>query len=284
MAAARGRIAVVGVGAIGRGVVQIFAHAGFDVFAATRDGSDRMSGHLDRAVERHRITADERDAMLGRITPSTIDDLPQVDLVVEAIVETEDAKRDLFIGLERSQRRDTILASSTSTIPIALLARDLEHPERVIGMHYMTPVPVMRLVEIVRADRTSEQTWRRSVDYCQATGKEAVTVRDVPGFVASRLAQALVNEAAYILQDGVADAESIDAIARLGLNLPIGPLRLLDEVGAEVTLRGLDSLHQRLGSPRYLASEVIRRKVQDGEFGRKTGVGIYRYTAAEGTR
>jgi 3-hydroxybutyryl-CoA dehydrogenase len=274
----RGRVAVVGVGSIGRGVVQIFAAAGYQVFAATRDGTDRMTGFLDRAVSRGRMSQRQRDALLARITSCRIADLGPVELVVEAIIETEQAKRELFAALEKTQPETTVLASSTSTIPIRLLAQGLEHPERVVGMHYMTPVPVMRLVEIVRADVTSEQTWQRAVDYCTATGKEGITVRDVPGFVASRLAQALVNEAAHILYEGVADAESIDAIARLGLNLPIGPLRLMDEVGAEVTLRGLDSLRARLDSPRYEASPVIRQKVSAGQYGRKTGSGIYSYS------
>ncbi|MBN1172273.1 MAG: 3-hydroxyacyl-CoA dehydrogenase family protein [Micromonosporaceae bacterium] len=279
-----GRVAVVGVGSIGRGVVHIFAQAGFEVFAASRDGSDRMTGYLNREVDRGRLGAREWEVLVGRVTSCAVDDLPQVDLVIESIVEAESAKRDLFTRLERSQRVDTILASSTSTIPIALIASDLDHPERVIGMHYMTPVPIMRLVEVVRSERTSDETWLRAVDYCVKTGKEAVTVRDVPGFVASRLAQAMINEAAYILDDGVADAESIDLIARLGLNLPIGPLRLLDEVGAEVALRGLESLRQRLDSPRYEPSPVILQKVRDGDLGRKTGAGIYTYTCARGNR
>ena len=279
----RGRVAVVGAGAIGKGVAHSFADAGYDVWSVTRRPQPhRMAEYFAHEVARGRLTEDDRLRLEGRISAVLLEDLPPVDLVVEAIVEDEAVKAELFRMLDERQPTDTVLATSTSTIPIARIASSTRHPERVIGMHYMTPVPVMELVEIIVGESTGEDALSNTEVFCRTTGKTPVVVRDHPGFVASRLAQALINEAAWILHHRVAGPEEIDEIARLGLNMPVGPLKLLDLVGADVAKRGLDSLHERLGDARYEVSPVIQRLVEDGTYGRKTGSGIYGYQQQSG--
>jgi len=270
-------VAVVGIGAIGHGVARTYAEHGYQVWAATRTGDDRLTPYLDREVRKGRLTPDQHDDITGRIRHCTPQDLPAVDLVVEAVTENEAVKTALFAQLDADQPADTILASSTSTIPIGLLAKATRHPDRVVGMHFMTPVTAMAMVEIVKASTTSENVVERAKAHCRAICKIAIQVKDFPGFVASRLAQAMVNEAAYIHLQGIADAEAIDAIAMLALNLPIGPLRLVDETGIDVAVNGMDSLRERLGDARYTACPALRQMTYDGHLGRKSGRGFYTY-------
>ena len=270
-------MAVVGIGSIGRGVARTYAEHGYQVWAASRSGEDRLTAHLEQEVRKNRLTPQAVREISARITHCTPQDLPPVDLVVEAVPENERTKAAVLADLDACQPADTILASSTSTIPIGLLAQAISLPRRFLGMHFMTPVAAMPLVEVVRATATHDNVVDQALAHCRAIGKTAVVVKDFPGFVASRLAQAVVNEAAYIHLQGIADAHAIDAIATLALNLPVGPLRLVDETGIDVAVHGMDSLRERLGDARYTACPALRQMTYDGHLGRKTGQGFYTY-------
>lgn len=273
----RHRMAVVGVGAIGSGVAQCFAAVGYDVVQLTRDGADRMGAVLQRQVARGTMTPDQADELMERMSSCTIDEVPEVELVVEAVSEDFETKVAVLQSVASRVSEQTVLASSTSTIPISSLAESLPVPSRVVGMHFMTPVPRMRLVEVIRGAQTSDEVVARVEQWCREIDKVAAWVNDQPGFVASRLAQAVVHEAVHILSEGEASAEVIDIVATLGLNMPVGPLRLLDEVGVDVALRGLDSLYELLGHPRYDADPLLRELLEQGRLGRKSGCGIYQY-------
>lgn len=273
----KGKVAVIGIGAIGRGVAHCYAQAGYEVYAVSRNGDDKMTPYLEREVTKGRLDAAVKDDILSRTVSCTLQDLPEVDLVVEAIHEIVEEKQELFRFLDETQPPTAILASSTSTLPISEIAQKVKHKERVVGMHFNTPVPVMKLIEIIRSVNTSEEVLAKTLEYCEVIGKIGAVVKDFPGFVASRLAQAMINEAAYILMQGIADVETIDKIARYGLNMPIGPFKLVDQTGIDVALRGIDSMHRQLGDSRYIPCPVFRQKVYDGHIGRKVGHGFYQY-------
>jgi 3-hydroxybutyryl-CoA dehydrogenase len=280
-------IAVIGSGTMGSGIAQVFAQAGHpvllhDVSEAALDRARRgIDTSLARFVEKGRLSADDRAATLGRLTAVTsIDALAAADYVVEAIVESVEAKRTLFASLDRITRPDVILASNTSSISITLIGAATERPDRVLGMHFMNPVPLMTLVELIRGQATSDESMKAATDLTKALGKVPVEASDYPGFIANRLLMPMINEAFYALMEGVGTRESIDAVMKLGMNHPMGPLTLADFIGLDVCLAILEVLQQGLGDPKYRPCPLLRRMVDAGHLGRKSGRGVYEYGAA----
>ncbi|KIX84706.1 3-hydroxyacyl-CoA dehydrogenase family protein [Thermus filiformis] len=278
------KIGVVGAGQMGSGIAQVAAQAGYEVVLVDvaegplAKGMERIRSSLARLLEKGRLSQEEHDQTLGRIQRSLLlEDLKEADLVVEAILEDEGAKRELFTRLGALTRPEAILASNTSSIPITALARASGRPERFIGMHFFNPVPVMRLVEVIRGQLTSDETRDAVVEVARRMGKEPVEVQDYPGFVSNRLLMPMINEAVQALMEGVATKEAIDQVMRLGMNHPMGPLELADFIGLDTCLAIMEVLHRGLGEDKYRPSPLLRRMVQAGLLGRKTGRGFYVY-------
>ena len=278
------RIGVVGAGTMGNGIAQVFAQAGFDVRLV-----DAASGALDRArssieksvaklVEKGRLTATERDGALQRLSTGTnLDLLADSDYVVEAIFEDKQAKQSLFARLDQLTRPDVILASNTSSISITTLGAATNRPDRVLGMHFMNPVPLMSLVELIRGQATSPESMLTAAELCIRLNKTAVEASDYPGFIANRVLMPMVNEAIFAVMEGVGTADAIDTVMKLGMNHPMGPLTLADFIGLDVCLAILEVLHEGLGDPKYRPCPLLRRMVAAGHLGRKSGQGFYRY-------
>ena len=278
------RIGVVGAGTMGNGIAQVFAQAGFDVRLV-----DAASGALDRArssieksvakfVEKGRLTATERDGALQRLSTGTnVDLLADSDYVVEAIFEDKQAKQSLFARLDQLTRPDVILASNTSSISITTLGAATNRPDRVLGMHFMNPVPLMSLVELIRGQATSPESMLTAAELCIRLNKTAVEASDYPGFIANRVLMPMVNEAIFAVMEGVGTADAIDTVMKLGMNHPMGPLTLADFIGLDVCLAILEVLHEGLGDPKYRPCPLLRRMVAAGHLGRKSGQGFYRY-------
>ncbi|MBE1557070.1 3-hydroxyacyl-CoA dehydrogenase family protein [Sporosarcina limicola] len=272
------QIAVIGIGLMGQGIAHCFARSGFDVFTVTRNGENKMQPYLQKELTRNRITQAQYDALISRIIPCTLEEFSgDVELVIEAVHEDKDLKQELFRILEQKCSPETVLASTTSTIPVGYIAQAVERKDRVVGMHFCSPVTQMKIVEVIKGVETSQETIEKAKEYSLIIDKEPLVIKDFPGFVISRLVQAIVNEAALIYMQGVADAETIDRAAQIGMNLPVGPLKLADLVGIDVALRGLDSMREMMGDDRYNACPVIRQKVYEGHIGRKAGKGFYTY-------
>ncbi len=278
-------IAVIGAGTMGHGIAAVAALAGCEVSLTDAaperlaEGLERAQRVLTKAVERGTATPEARTAAAGRLhaVASLAETVARVDVVIEAIPEHLELKQRLFAELEVAAPPDAILASNTSSLSITEIARPLHSPERVIGLHFFNPVPVMRLVEIVRGRETADATVTRACRLVELLGKEAIVVRDSPGFATSRLGVVLGLEAIRMLEQGVASAEDIDRAMELGYNHPIGPLRLTDLVGLDVRLAIAEYLHATLGADTYRPPELLRAKVQRGELGKKTGQGFYRW-------
>ncbi len=277
-------VAVIGAGTMGNGIAQVFAQAGFTVrlVDVAQPMLDRARGaiarSLGRFVEKGRLTASDRDAALGRLTTTTgIDQLSDADYVVEAIIEDAAAKQTLFTSLDAIVAPNVILASNTSSISITTLGAATKRPDKVLGMHFMNPVPLMTLVELIRGQATSAESIRVASEMCTRLGKTPVEAADYPGFIANRVLMPMINEAIYAVMEGVGTPEAIDTVMKLGMNHPMGPLALADLIGLDVCLAILNVLHDGLGDPKYRACPLLRRMVAAGHLGRKSGQGFYAY-------
>jgi 3-hydroxybutyryl-CoA dehydrogenase len=275
---------VLGAGTMGSGIAQVFAQNGHPV--TLRDLSepilkrarDTIERSLGKLMEKGKVTAVDKDATLGRIrTVTELEAASTADLVVEAVIESLDVKAALFEQLDRMVKPEGILASNTSSISITRLGAATDRPEKVIGMHFMNPVPLMSLVEVIRGQATSDQTTRRVMELARMLGKTPVEVNDYPGFVSNRVLMPMINEAIFAVFEGVASAEAIDQVMRLGMNHPMGPLTLADFIGLDVCLSILEVLHQGLGDSKYRPCPLLRRLVDAGWLGRKSGRGFYTY-------
>lgn len=269
---------------MGSGIAHVFAQSGFEVLLmdvtpdAVARGRASIENNLERQVRKGTINAGQKDDALSRInTTTSIDAASGADLIVEAATENRDLKFRIFADLDRIARGDAILASNTSSISITEIAARTRRPEQVIGMHFMNPVPVMRLVEIIRGLATSDATTSIVVELSKRLGKVPVQVHDYPGFVSNRVLMPMINEAAYCLMEGVADAGAIDQVMTLGMNHPMGPLALADLIGLDTCLSILEVLHDGLGDPKYRPCPLLRKYVAAGWLGRKTGRGFHNY-------
>jgi 3-hydroxybutyryl-CoA dehydrogenase len=278
-------IGVVGAGSMGNGIAQVCAAAGYTVIMHDRAeeyvqrGLSTIESSIGKFVEKGKLTPEDRDALLGRLTTTTrLEDMAAVDLVIEAVFEDFDVKKEVLSKLDEIVAAEAIIASNTSSISITKLAATTWKPERVIGMHFFNPVPLMQLIEIIRALQTSQATFEAIRDLSVKLGKTPVEVQDAPGFIANRVLMPLLNEAMFALQEGIATAEDIDTVVRLGLNHPMGPLTLADYVGLDVCLDVLEVLQRDLGDPKYRPCPLLRKMVDAGYLGRKSGRGFYVWT------
>jgi len=280
------RVGVVGAGQMGAGIAQVAAQAGYEVTLVdlkdeyVAKGIATIERSLTKFVEKKTLSDADAKATRGRVKTSTRNqDLAHCDLVVEAIVENAEVKRKLFAELDGIVGKDCILASNTSSIPITLLAAATKRPDRFIGMHFMNPVPLMKLVEVIRGADTSDATLSAVVEAGRKMGKEVHPCRDFPGFVSNRVLMPMINEAIFCLNEGVATAEDIDAIMKLGMNHPMGPLALADLIGLDTCLAIMEVLHRDLGDSKYRPSPLLRKMVAAGHLGRKVGRGFYPHGA-----
>ena len=275
---------VVGAGQMGSGIAQVAAACGLSVVMNdikdefVERGYKTIEGSLGRLVKKERITQEEQKAILGRIEASTsLEDMIRADYVVEAATENEALKLKIFEDLDGFCKPEAILASNTSSISITKIAAVTKRPEKVIGMHFMNPVPMMKLVEIINGLATDEETTRTTQDLAIKMEKTPVPANDFPGFVANRILMPMINEAVYALYEGVGEAKDIDEIMKLGMNHPMGPLALADLIGLDTCLAILEVLHKGLGDSKYRACPLLRKYVDAGWLGRKTGRGFYAY-------
>ena len=274
----------VGAGQMGSGIAQVCAQAGYDVLLndmnedALSKGMSRIEGLLARAVEKERMTEEEKQATMGRLTASsTLNDAQDCDLFIEAVVENMDVKTSVFKQLDEIAPKHAILASNTSSLPITDICAATNRPEQVIGMRFMNPVPVMQLVEVIRGLQTSDDVYQQIADMCIKLNKTSVEVNDFPGFVANRILMPMINEAVYTVYEGVASVEDVDAVMKLGMNHPMGPLTLADFIGLDTCLSIMEVLHEGLGDSKYRPCPLLRKYVSAGWLGRKSGRGFYQY-------
>ncbi len=278
------RVFVIGAGLMGHGIAQVSAAAGKQVTLADRTaelaekGKARIVGNLSRQVEKGKLTQDDADALLSRVaTGMGTDGAAGHDIVIEAVFEDESVKRETWRALSSAADEDAIFASNTSSISITALATATDRPGRFIGLHVVSPVPVMGLIEIIRGLETDDATQAAARAFAQELGKTIIESKDYPGFIVNRMLGPFINEAIFALMDGTGSAEGIDAGAKLGLNHPMGPLELSDFIGNDVMLSVLDVLFRGFGDPKFRAAPLLRQMVAAGRLGRKTGHGFYRY-------
>ncbi|MBI3081272.1 MAG: 3-hydroxybutyryl-CoA dehydrogenase [candidate division NC10 bacterium] len=277
-------LGIVGAGTMGGGIAQVALQAGYGVLlrdvneAILEAARGRVAAGLAKGVEKGKFSAAERGAMLGRLkTTTAMADLAPADIVVEAATENFEIKRGLFLELDRLARPEVILASNTSSISITKIAAVTKRPDRVVGMHFFNPVPLMALVEVIRGLQTSDATATATLDLAKRLGKTPVEANDFPGFIANRILVPMINEAIYALMEGVGTAEAIDNVMRLGANHPMGPLALADLIGLDVCLAVLKVLHEELGDDKYRPCPLLVKMVDAGYLGRKTGRGFHTY-------
>src|SRR5947208_14474687 len=275
---------VVGAGTMGNGIAQVAGRAGFDV--VMRDVADEFLSRgmkaidksLQRDVDKERLSSEEKSAIVGRIkTATSLAALKDAFIVVEAVTEDFDVKAEVFRALDQITNPEAILASNTSSISITKLGAATKRPDKVIGMHFMNPVPVMKLVEVIRSAATSNETYETVRALTEKLGKTPLDCHDYPGFISNRVLMPMINEAIFALYEGVATRESIDGIMKLGMNHPMGPLTLADFIGLDVCLAIMNVLHEGLGDPKYRACPLLKRYVDAGWLGRKAGRGFYEY-------
>jgi 3-hydroxybutyryl-CoA dehydrogenase len=281
------RIGVLGAGQMGSGIAQVCLMSGFQVVLA--DVSDAVLSKsragigkgLDILVRKEKISAQDKERMIGGLSTTTdLAEFAACDFAVEAATEKEELKLDLFRKLDGVVPAEKILATNTSSISITKIASATRRPDKVIGMHFMNPVPLMKLVEVIRGLQTSQETFDATMELSRKLGKEPVPSNDFPGFIANRILMPMINEAAYALMEGVGKAEDIDAIMRMGANHPMGPLALADLIGLDTCLEILNVLQQGLGDPKYRPCPLLRKHVEAGYLGKKTGRGFYTYEKA----
>lgn len=278
------KVMIIGAGQMGAGIAQVFAQANYEVLlydqqeVAVEKGMASIKKLLDRSVEKERITEADRVATMERLHASTsVDEAKRADIIVEAVVENMDVKKNLFAQLDEITPAHTILATNTSSLPITEIAAATNRPEKVIGMHFMNPVPVMKLVEVIRAIQTDDATYQTIAKLAKKLNKTAVQVNDFPGFVANRVLMPLINEAIYTVYEGVASPEDVDTVMELGMNHPMGPLALADFIGLDTCLYIMEVLYEGFGDSKFHPCPLLRQHVQAGWYGRKSGKGFYTY-------
>jgi 3-hydroxybutyryl-CoA dehydrogenase len=276
-------LAVVGAGQMGAGIAQVAAQSGIDVVLIdvapdlVQKGLAGIRGQLDKAVGKGKLKREEAQATISRLKAGTLEDARTAQYAVEAVTENEEVKKKVFAGLARAMPQEAVLATNTSSIPITRIATSVPNPERVIGMHFMNPVPVMQLVEIIRGTQTSDATYATTRALAERMGKTTVLSKDMPGFIVNRILIPMLNEACFALQEGLASAEDIDTAMKLGTNVPMGPLALADFIGLDTCLSIAEVLHRGLGEDKYRPAPLLRQYVDAGWLGRKTKRGFYRY-------
>ena len=277
-------VGVIGGGTMGNGIAHVAARSGFKVILhdieqrSLDQALSTITKNLEREVAKGKITGDDKAAALSRIVPATKNSaLSDVDFVIEAVVENVDIKSRVFGAMDEIARPDVILASNTSSISITKIASKTKRPGKVIGMHFMNPVPMMTLVEIVRGLSTSDETSQTTNRLALSLGKTPVEVNDYPGFVSNRVLMPMINEAIFCVMEGVGTPEAVDSVMKLGMNHPIGPLALADLIGLDVCLDIMEVLHTGLGDPKHRPCPLLRRMVDAGQLGRKSGRGFYEY-------
>ena len=279
------KVAVIGAGTMGNGIAQTYAANGHNVTLVdmSQEGLDRglaaIRKSLDRFVKKEKITQEQSDEIMARVAGST--DLPtavaDVDMVVEAVFEREDVKKDVFVQLDKHAPQGAILATNTSSISITAIASATNRPESVVGMHFMNPVPLMKLVELIKGEKTSDEVVSRTKEIAEGLGKTVGVAEDYAGFISNRVLMPMINEAAFTLYEGVATRDDIDTIMKLGMNHPMGPLALADFIGIDVCVNILDYMRDQFGDPKFRCAPNMRRMVEAGKLGRKSGEGFYTY-------
>ena len=278
-------ITVIGAGQMGSGIAQVCAQSGYNVLLqdvneeALGKGMDSIQKQLTRSVDKGRINEEEKEDTLNKLSSSIdIGDVYEADLVIEAVIENLDVKKELFQQLDSIVPSHTILATNTSSLPVTEIAAVTNRPEKVIGMHFMNPVPIMKLVEVIRAIQTDKETYETIVDVTKELNKTSVTVNDYPGFVANRILIPMINEAIYTVYEGVASPEDVDTVMKLGANHPMGPLTLADFIGLDTCLYIMDVLYEGFGDSKYRPCPLLRQYVQAGWYGKKSGRGFFTYS------